>query len=78
MYLTEEEAKHKWCPEVRICDGIAPFAFNKHQGPEKVSDVPNRCIASDCMMWRWREDAKPDGLGSFHTKGYCGLAGRPE
>lgn len=59
--MTEKEAKKKWCPAVAI---------------EPKYEVRKNCIASDCMMWRWRlspndvewRDRKPDG--------YCGLAGK--
>ena len=63
--MTEEEAKKKWCPMVRT--GLTMgMAVNHHidmmPGGQGVHDE-TRCIASDCMMWR------------FTTTGYCGLAG---
>ena len=70
MYLTEEEAKKKWCSEVddRLANGI---------------DISNTCLASKCM--KWRTGAHRNGCtatkcykGCGYGKGYCGLAGKPE
>ena len=58
MILTEDEAKTKWCPEVRT--GLnAGMAVNHHVGQSRndrhAGDVheETRCIASGCCMWRW-------------------------
>jgi hypothetical protein len=62
MY-TEEEAKKKWCPMVRLPElEIAE--------PEIV-EASNRCEGAGCMMWRW-DDTRGRWLG------YCGLAGKPQ
>lgn len=58
--MTEEEAKKKWCPMVRA-GHVAGMAVNTEPNGDFVEAT--RCIASDCMMWR------------FTTTGYCGLAG---
>ncbi len=34
-------------------------------------NATNKCIASDCAMWRWFPDGEPVRIG------YCGLAGWP-
>ena len=40
-----------------------------------------RCIASECMAWRWRRDDETplpgESIGEFKARrhGYCGLAG---
>lgn len=75
MYLTEAEAKTKWCPHSRY-QGFGEGGNNrwKQSAPESephaLNPIPCRCIASGCMMWR--EAERPvTGLG------YCGLAGRP-
>ena len=64
--MTEQEAKTKWCPMIRSSAGIeSNCATNTYD----ESYTHPSCIASDCMMWRWTD--------SPHTKGYCGLGGKP-
>lgn len=45
---------------------------------EAESDL---CIASDCMMWRWKMsliESKPDyDVYDNRQEGYCGLVGKP-
>lgn len=76
--MTEDEARKKWCPMVRT--GLtAGMAVNHHIGSSRhimqAGDVHDetRCVASDCMMWRWRV---VEVLWVSHTDGYCGLAGK--
>jgi hypothetical protein len=59
VICTEQEAKAKWCPQVRfvpILDDVALSPANR-LGPEKGGDDYNpafsRCIGSACMMWVW-------------------------
>jgi len=75
MILTEKEARRKWCPQTSYA-------------PSPGEEIPNfaRCIASDCMAWRWAKDEKrmldddgdPIGFGRGIVGGYCGFAGKPE
>ena len=76
--MTEDEAKTKWCPMVR--------AGNEAGCNRK--DATDKCIASDCMMWRTSctryfdkgkyYDRDETGTGQWvETGGYCGLAGKP-
>jgi hypothetical protein len=54
MFVTEAEAKTKWCPEVRT-GLVHGMAVNHHVDMEpKGTGVHDetRCIASGCMMWR--------------------------
>mgnify|MGYP000181417732 CR=1 FL=1 len=69
--MTEDEAKTKWCPHVRVETGhIEGPAVNRSD-----SDWPmGRCIGSACMAWRW--DAEKCRQGQINH-GYCGLAGKP-
>ncbi len=79
IFLTEDEAHEKWCPHARVTTydkNIFDFAEGVTVGmcaANKQSDgtirTGARCIASDCMSWRW---ATP-GPG----RGFCGLSGRP-
>lgn len=58
-YITEEEAKGKWCPAARqlaTSSSGGLCAMNRtgmHPGIEKVFMAP--CIASDCMWWEWQD-----------------------
>jgi hypothetical protein len=84
--MSEDEAKTKWCPFARAAlgwevragqDETLAATVNRGSG---ISD-PCRCIASECMAWRWtleREEFAtidtPKRLAST-TDGHCGLAG---
>ncbi len=68
--------------EVRIVGPFAGPAFNRQQLSGSDEDSPDttmapgsKCIGSACMAWRWRMylQAEPDQ----HSRGYCGLSGRP-
>jgi len=71
---TEKIARTKWCPFVRT-GLIAGMAVNRHvaDNPDTIEGVyeETRCIASDCMMWRWTDFPSQANIGF----GYCGLAG---
>jgi hypothetical protein len=54
MIVTEEEARRRVC-----CQCVCP--------PLATKDM--RCVASDCMAWRWYDTEK--------KAGYCGMAGKP-
>lgn len=66
MY-TEEEAKEKWCPMVRLHCVDSHCADNRLANNYELPDG-TLCIASECMMWRWHSANK--------EYGYCGLAGK--
>ena len=79
--MTEDEAKTKWCPFVRVVMGSGVVVSTR--GTDTRTENPSkyklsvRCIASECMMWRWDlenyEFSETDN--TFHpTRGYCGLA----
>lgn len=71
--LTEAEAREKGCPLVIRPNGSAE------------AQQHTRCIASDCMAWRWHQEPLPEkvvrtvGGGGpdplAPTKGYCGAFG---
>lgn len=56
--ITEEEARKKWCPMVRVndCGAYDPVSVNRQSRSVSATgfDVMpiTRCIASGCMMWR--------------------------
>ncbi len=68
MNLTEEEARTKWCPHIRLANMISQAEYAVSVNVYDNLDRP-RCIASECSQWRWQP---------LMTKGYCGLAGKPE
>jgi hypothetical protein len=63
MYLNEEDAKKKCCPAMTRIDKNEPI----------VSDKIIKCIASNCIMWRWKMNMREP-----YSQGYCGLASKPE
>lgn len=76
--MTEEEARKKWCPAGRVYHSNG--SYNRTEA--RAVDGPCKCIASDCMAWRWVKDPLinfvmngepvPDYKGEH---GYCGLSG---
>ena len=83
MKLTEEEARTKWCPYIRIHEqpplgigGPNMYAYNR---PHNMSSMT--CIASECMAWRMliiENKAREREFGPrVEPLGYCGLVGEP-
>ena len=76
--MTEQEAKTKWCPMVRH---TKDQEGNFYTTNGRNSSGFETCIASDCMMWRYKTngqmgyDRNPDD--TCLTSGYCGLGGKP-
>ena len=63
MIVTEPEAGSRQCPE----------AFEPGN-----TFATGYCRVSDCMAWRWVVSETLGGNKHNSTKGYCGLAGKPE
>ncbi len=84
--MTEDEAKTKWCPFVRLTGTEREWHANRPQGAAAPSERSTYlCMGSACMAWRVvREEVSgtdADGFGyvrSAVTGGYCGLAGAPQ
>jgi hypothetical protein len=72
VILTEEEAKTKWCPFVRLISAVPESAPLDNRGAF-VTDSAPRCIGSACMAWRVHEEWRADTLKTT-VKGFCGLA----
>ena len=75
--VTEKEAKLRWCPHVRAANDQNYPAENRTCAEGKVLRTTppldwDRCIASECMMWRWESTIN---YMSSEGKGFCGLAG---
>ena len=87
--MTEDQAREKWCPFVRITsvytDGeierISP-AYNRlvdSEGCEVDPVYASRCIASRCMAWRTLKHGVEThtAVEACIPYGFCGLAGKP-
>lgn len=81
--LTEQEAKDKWCPQVRMVFGPNNSGW-EGQGYTNRADYyePEACVCtgSNCMMWRWGNKYRSDLITKLPREewtGYCGLAGKP-
>jgi len=91
--LTEQEAKDKWCPQVRFEDTesnsqpanawtiYSSVIHEVEQYGTERNPKMCRCIASECMMWRWRispqsaNEINASGNAGAIAQGYCGLSG---
>jgi len=80
--MTEDEARKKWCPFARHTQDEAPVA---NRWDSDLNPIQCRCIASDCLAWRWRVTSGVEER-MYHDvaagkepqrEGYCGLAGKP-
>ena len=69
---TEEEATGCWCPFVRYQTGEEDCAGNRWLDLSNPGTA--RCIASQCMAWRWT----PAAQMGLSRDGFCGLAGNPD
>lgn len=72
--MTEEEAKTKWCPMVRLGKNSGMQSWHE-QGEELRNPIESRCIGSACMMWRWAFKKNDASETVSDTDGYCGIGG---
>lgn len=69
-----EEAKKKWCPMTKT------IALSGNDVDKRHIDGLARCIASECMMWRWNKPRKAMKWARRNNwvpekfTGHCGLA----
>ena len=83
--MTEDEARQRWCPFVRVTvtpnDASWQGNMLTNRGDIPASSANTLCIASDCMAWRWNKNTvsgslrTPRASGCPEPKGHCGLAG---
>lgn len=83
--MTEDEAKTKWCPQGSIelslqmihSAIITGDNIDAHKSviEKLVKENRQKCIASDCMMWREVSEQQMDAKGKICAveDGYCGL-----
>jgi hypothetical protein len=74
--MTEEEARQKWCPHVRVASADDATVNRGGAGPHEAIC----CIASACMAWRWDVHSSAVTLVTTVSDkhGHCGLAGQQE
>jgi len=79
--MTEDEAKTKWCPQIRF-HVIGQTEYNNRQhefeGNKLVSEDNVYCLASDCMCWVQDTDINTILEDEGYTEdmrnhGHCGL-----
>lgn len=78
MFLSEADAKKKWCPFSRAHDGE-----NRIGNEVNMTPTGTNCIGSRCMVWRWNEgpdftvrateEFRRTGRRLAPEQGYCGL-----
>lgn len=52
MFVTEAEARTKWCPEARV---LATVGEKGGVGTYNRNDEHPLCLGTGCMQWRWGE-----------------------
>lgn len=71
--MTEEEAKARWCPFVRVGMYGLNSSTGQNRGIAMATPGTINCIASACMAWRQEIITMP----APSINGFCGLAGKP-
>lgn len=83
--LTENEAKTKWCPLVRLVgfkdsDAEGTSWNRSPDDPVGVKSPATKCIASACMAWRtgvWDHQRNLTPENRTPGVGFCGAFGKP-
>lgn len=68
---TEAEARTKWCPFAR-----REGDYLSRQPVNRPVDNNSRCLASQCMAWRWTTEPLDTRYRQETGQGFCGLAGK--
>lgn len=73
MFVTEEDAKTKWCPFARATIGTIKMrasteaiVVGNRNAVTGQAGGDARCLGSVCMAWKWN---------TVEQMGRCGLAG---
>lgn len=79
MYLTEEEARKRGCPELLagVIAGTASMAKARSMGAKEYA-AQGKCFVL-CPSWRWMViHENEDGEKVYSDEiGYCGRGGKP-
>ena len=88
--MTESEAREKTCcgPLAAMYGIMTTHEFDGEVRSQEIQTFKCigtfKCIASDCMAWRWDSPVKTANMHEGVTvnfneppTGYCGLAGKP-
>lgn len=79
--MTEDEARQKWCPFGEDPDPLIQMDAGGNIIREVRSKSRARCIASDCMAWRWGLKLNERSVVPTYIQdrehGFCGAAGKP-
>lgn len=93
MNIEEIDARNFWCPFSRVERPYFSTQYDQQGKSIPVGGITSvnrdssgggnfydsHCLGSRCMAWRWLENKTPlDQSRYAPTRGYCGLAGRPE
>jgi hypothetical protein len=72
--MTEDEAKTKWCPFVRMLGALSSGGVASHnRGTGYNAGVPVDgavCLGSACMAWRWNKILHPVAAPGSNTIHY--------
>lgn len=81
---TEDEARQKWCPFARVIEMLDDEPVEGYgvgnRSTMQTSHPHARCLASECMAWRWKGPWEWVGEGPARKRarrGFCGLSGEP-
>ena len=62
--MTEDEAKTKWCPFVRLTASAGEWHVNRPPGSAPDNPGDYMCVGSACMAWRvrhqWLDNAQQE------------------
>lgn len=78
--MTEDEARHRWCPFVRVGAADMGHGYYSNRGTwaPSVEKLNVKCLGAQCMAWRWSLDPYQAEDCKLPSRGFCGLVGPEE